>query len=427
MALQSPGRDRDPRLLTESASDEASIATAGLCSQPELVHSAAMSPKRQWTEIDTLRGFAVVFMIVNHAGVGWLDLRIANGVLADWMVLLGSYAPVLFFFVTGVGYGVSHDPAHGRRRTADVVYKAALLLVADAFWRGDGFLAVGLDFLGFIGLSMLVLHLACSGARGRAVAWSILFLATGVRFGLGPVFRDLAPADSWIQSLVGNGVVPGFSYWVAPWLAYPALGFLFGDSLRRLGGETGLVGRLVPALLLVGVASGVAVGLMASRDFVFLRFGTMSIAFFVSSITVLAFSSALAWISCAPGRPAVGAALALRGVSSFVVVPIHMYGIVLVGHAASLPLTGRVYALVMLPFVALNYGLARWADREARCLGERTPVGGGAWIATAMALVAFAIVDTLLAPGFARISLATFAQLLVGMLLTVRPPRAAAA
>jgi len=120
-----------------------------------------------------------------------------------------------------------------------------------------------------------------------------------------------------------------------------------------------------------------------------------------------------------------GTALALRGVGSFAVVPIHMFLIVLVSHAASLPMSGRVYVIAILPFVVLNYWLAARADREARRVGVRTPVGSPAWNATAATLAAAAFVVTILPLGFVRIAGATIAQLLVAVLLTVRPQRTA--
>jgi uncharacterized membrane protein len=397
-----------------------------LCAGGDLVHWASMSPRKTWLEIDTLRGFAVVFMILNHAGARWLDLGVANGLVSDALVFVGSYAPVLFFFVTGVGHGVSRDPTNQSRRNIDVVYKAALLLLADVFWRRAGFMAVGLDFLGFIGLSMVVLHFTCSGQHANRIAWLILLAAIGIRFGIGPLYRWAGMDVFWIRAAVGNIGVPGFSYWLVPWMAYPALGFLFGDALRvsELRGRNS--GDFVPSMLLLGIAAGTVAAFLAWGGFGFSRFGTISVAFFVSAIAVLAFSAALAWLLCASKRFSGAAAiLAMRGVSSFAVVPIHIFLIEFIGGWSPLPLAGWVYLSVVFPFIAANYFLARSTDRVAQRLGNRIPVGSAPWCAAGAVLGVTAILVTLVEPSMSGLVLATVAQLIIAVLLTVRPPRLA--
>jgi hypothetical protein len=363
-------------------------------------------------------------MILNHVGVSWLDLRVDNGLVTDSLVFLGSYAPVLFFFVTGVGYGVSHDPVKRSRRHIDVVYKAVLLLLADVFLRRAGFLVVGLDFLGFIGLSMLVLHFTCSGRHANRTAWLILFAAIGVRFGLGPLYRWTGTDVFWIRAAIGNTAVPGFSYWLTPWLAYPALGFLFGDALRVSEESGRRSGGIVPSLLLLGIGAGTAAAFLARMGFEFVRFGTMSVAFFISTIAVLALSVALTWVLCASRRSSgVAAVLALRGVSSFAVVPIHIFLIALIGQWSPLPLAGWVYLVVMFPFIAVNYMLARGTDRAARLLGNRMPVGTVPWYAAGAVLGVLATLVTIAEPSMSGVAPATVAQLIIAVLLTVRPPR----
>jgi len=383
-----------------------------------------MLPRKTWTEIDALRGFAVIFMILNHAGVGWLDMRNPDGLVSNALVFLGCYAPVLFFFVTGVGYGVSRDPANRHRRNIDVVYKAGLLILADVFWRRAGFMAVGLDFLGFIGLSMLLLHFACSGRHGKRIAWLILFTAIGIRFGLGPMYKSWGGESAWIHSVLGNRSVPGFSYWIAPWLAYPALGFLFGDQIRAREATGRQHEGLVPSLLSLGIGAGMVVGVLGWRGFEFSRYGTMSIAFFVSTIVVLAFSAATAWPLCAARRfRGVASFLAMRGVSSFAVVPIHMVLIVILAEWLPLPIAGWVYLVVVFPFIAANNFLAKSTDRAAQRLGGHMLDGIVPWVAAGAVLGVLAIFATNVEPSMSGLVAATVAQLIIAVLLTVRPPR----
>lgn len=72
---------------------------------------------------DLLRATAVMAMIANH-----LAVRAAAGELdhGAWRLLfeLGSFAPVLFFFTTGFGYGLQAEQKHAvswRARLQDTV------------------------------------------------------------------------------------------------------------------------------------------------------------------------------------------------------------------------------------------------------------------------------------------------------------------
>ena len=111
--------------------------------------------------LDTLRGIAVVAMLLNHAGVSLLrpDLVAEVWSLGGALTFFGSYAPVLFFFTTGFGYGWRDPgpPRAGEKR--DVLYKAFVLIVADVLLRGGSWLHFGWDFLGFIGcLRLFPMH-----------------------------------------------------------------------------------------------------------------------------------------------------------------------------------------------------------------------------------------------------------------------------
>ena len=59
-----------------------------------------------WIELDVLGGLAAVLMIVNHVGYQTLDQNHIDGSWSANIVFIGSFAPVLFFFITGVGYGL---------------------------------------------------------------------------------------------------------------------------------------------------------------------------------------------------------------------------------------------------------------------------------------------------------------------------------
>ncbi len=121
--------------------------------------SPARAPgARHWSELDLLRALAGVCMVSNHAGVSWLSESAWRQGLNGAITFVGSLAPVLFFTVTGLGRGIQ---AAGRapKPIADTLRKTLVLFLADAaFWLSPS-QHFGLDFLGFIGLSALVLEL----------------------------------------------------------------------------------------------------------------------------------------------------------------------------------------------------------------------------------------------------------------------------
>jgi hypothetical protein len=124
-----------------------------------------MKAKTTELELDVLRGVAVAFMLINHAGVRWLDTAQATDSLALWLVELGSHAPVLFFSITGVGYALGGGHRSTPKPTVDVLYKAGLLLIADGFMRGGDFSYIGWDFLAFIGFAAIAVQLIRRASR----------------------------------------------------------------------------------------------------------------------------------------------------------------------------------------------------------------------------------------------------------------------
>lgn len=63
-------------------------------------------PNLHWLELNVLRGLAAILMIVNHAGVKTSIETEANQSVMNDVLFIGSFTPMLFFFVTGVGLGI---------------------------------------------------------------------------------------------------------------------------------------------------------------------------------------------------------------------------------------------------------------------------------------------------------------------------------
>ncbi|HZT03168.1 MAG TPA: heparan-alpha-glucosaminide N-acetyltransferase domain-containing protein [Steroidobacteraceae bacterium] len=270
-----------------------------------------------------LRGFAIVMMIVNHLGEKLPAFGYRPGGVLDTLVFLGSFAPAVFYFTTGFGIGVSRDrpdPAAAR----SMLFKAALLVVADQFmWWKDGE-AYGLDFLAFIGLSTVLVTLVAYSKRSVWVACGLAMIALVLRFGLGWWLRDRVQLGGLGAWLVGITPLDRVSYPLSPWIEYPLVGYVLARYYRRqlAAGNP----RFSHGWLSVTAAGAcVCSGILYHRHAAFFRWGTVSIGYFVLSIAVLAGAILLAW-SVHRILPRLARIVSLRGMQSLAVVPIH-YGL----------------------------------------------------------------------------------------------------
>jgi len=67
--------------------------------------------RARWRELDLFRAVAATCMVLNHVAVR------SPGVAASGLIsgseLVGGFAPVLFYFATGLGYGIQPKPRAG--------------------------------------------------------------------------------------------------------------------------------------------------------------------------------------------------------------------------------------------------------------------------------------------------------------------------
>ena len=117
----------------------------------------ALEKKFSWQELDILRGLAALLMIVNHGGYEVLISDLATHGISGFIIFIGSSAPVLFFFIIGVGYGLQSGQKIKPNYWSDVIYKVIILILADQFFFWKRGQLIGLDFLGFIAFSTLVM------------------------------------------------------------------------------------------------------------------------------------------------------------------------------------------------------------------------------------------------------------------------------
>ena len=364
-------------------------------------------------ELDLLRGFAALLMVFNHVGYAALNPQAAQHGASGALVFLGSMAPVLFFFATGFGGGLAARPTPWR----SVADKVLLLVLADQFLGWTLGRSIGLDFFGFIAVSMVAARLVMAAPRPVTVAAVGIVAVLLLRYGLGQTWVA-APGDYGVLEW-GLGVTPhdAVSYPATPWLAYPLLGVALGVLYRRHAGCITPRTWMLVATVIIVCAAGSAV--LASRGSSFHRWGSVAAAFFALSVAVLLCSATLS-VVLTRRAPSVAAALSLGGVASFAVVPVH-YAMVRSGALGAQG--GIAFYLVAAALIAvLSFSLSNAFERTAQSL-SRAPNRGGLIVAALVVIAVAGMTTFALArdgsPAAAQAA-ATVGQLAIGLLFAWR-------
>lgn len=390
--------------------------------------TVAARARTHWPELDALRGLAGVLMVLNHAGVRWLDEN-AQGFDAA-LTFAGGLAPVFFFLVTGTGRGL-HPGRTGSLPSADVWRKVGLLVLADvAIWlSADRWL--GMDFLGFIALSTLVVEFVKGRAHPERVAWGLIAFVLAVRFALAPALALGEPtpdSSRWLRFLLGDRGMIGFSYPPCPWLAYPLLGFLLGRWATRHA-DLVRTRRLIVAGLFAA-AGALGLGFCAwldQRGMIFFRWGNLSAAYTVFGVAASLCGVAFVLLLASSARAS--ALFSLPGTSSLVVVPVHYLLIHLVHAAVGSLAPGEGFVALVIATTAVSLAGARAIDRGLSALAGRMRGSRSAWLGLALIAVALTLATGFLPGGFAppRLVAMVLAQLAVCALFPLPWPTPAGA
>jgi uncharacterized membrane protein len=269
--------------------------------------------------LDILRGVAAVLMIQNHVGVSIPTDQIHGLSILKVLIEVGSYAPVIFFFLTGCS-SVLNDKA-----TFHTVFRrASLLILADQgfFWPKD--VGFGIDFLGFIGISSLICFAITRSKFPITIACFVGALIVTIRYGSGLLLRDMIPDIEVLNWIVGISGRSWSSYPMSPWLFFPLLGIVWQKF--HLATRSPLKEDFF--LAVSGVGFVIFASCLFANGWVWFRWGTVSAAFFVSSVGVLAL---MLWLSIGLTKIGRGnlSKLKLDGNAAFMIVPVHYFLIAL--------------------------------------------------------------------------------------------------
>lgn len=200
-------------------------------------------------ELDVVRGFAVLFMILIHAQLYFATEKVINswfGRVIDFLGMIPS-AP-MFMFLLGVGINYT------RKNNPKIFYKRGLMLLAGgyvlnflrgflpslinyliykdvSYYYGGVAQLMYVDILQFAGLAMILF-----GILKRVKANYIVVTLCAIGFSLLNIFMsDIIVENFWLTSLTGLfWGSSDYSYFpFLTWIFYPLAGYLFGSILIR--------------------------------------------------------------------------------------------------------------------------------------------------------------------------------------------------
>ncbi|HEY9238075.1 MAG TPA: heparan-alpha-glucosaminide N-acetyltransferase domain-containing protein, partial [Burkholderiaceae bacterium] len=339
------------------------------------------STRKHVLELDVLRWIAAVFMIVNHAGYRLLGADDATTGLVGALVFIGSFAPVLFYFSTGFGVAMSVNATGRAPALGSTFVKAMLLVAADQlmFWRTGS--AWGINFLAFIGLSSLLVSVIARSRRAVPICIAMAVGLLALRYGVGPRAFQASGGGSFWGWVCGVQGIQDLPYPPTPWLVYPLLGFALGRAYAPVHPDVaGRRNRWLGSGSASGLAMFAAAGALFVAGAIFFRWGTVSVAYFVLSLGVLAAVGVVS-LALTAASARVAARCSLQGVASFAVIPIH-YGVLeLAATASGRAISWPAFLMALVPICVVSLWLSsRFATAVTAGIAGAGATPAAAWL-----------------------------------------------
>jgi uncharacterized membrane protein len=313
-------------------------------------------------ELDFLRGFAALFMVINHMGYALLSNSALQTNSNMALLFVTSFAPVLFFFTSGLGYGIQSTKPNQKFHLLPTLYKFGLLMFADLFFALSQGRMWGLDFLGFIAVIVLLLDLIRSSKYVKLICiFGIIFVFL-LRFYLAPKISldNQHMLNAFISWSIGNSV-DNVSYPFSPWFAYPLFGLIIGLSIAKQQDFKSFIQKNSNkvSLLVIAILFGACSAFLFSKGFSFFRWGTLGIGFFTLSFTVIALSMLTALTAPKFINKKLFDTICLGGPASLAIVPIHYFLINLLESMGIKKLENYLFAIVFISSVIASFILAK--------------------------------------------------------------------
>jgi uncharacterized membrane protein YhaH (DUF805 family)/uncharacterized membrane protein len=213
----------------------ASVATVAVEDQQRPV-AEPRSPRHRerLVFLDALRGFALVFMVLNHTGRWWQDRVMGWPRYYGIYVTMAIAAPIFLFLV---GFCV---PLSGRREG-----RRSLAVLGTYAARGARLVLAGLllnllvfpedpiysnGVLQTIGLGVIVAGAGGLVLRHRGMRWTLLAVAVLGYLAYGWLFADLT---AWVAAHSTAARVLFFEFPPWPWVSLVLVGLVLGDAWVR--------------------------------------------------------------------------------------------------------------------------------------------------------------------------------------------------
>lgn len=177
----------------------------------------------------------------------------------------------------------------------------------------------GLDFFGFIATSVFFVYCATKTKNPVFAAVVMMLIIVLLRYTPVSWFNSITYESKLIDFLSGRKSIPNISYPISPWLFFPLMGFTIA--------KINAMQKHVKLLFCVGAFFLVMSIWLQYKEWVFFRWGTMSFAFFCTSLSILLLIHALLEINIKIPLNIIN----LNGVESFFIVPIHYFFVKSIG------------------------------------------------------------------------------------------------
>jgi uncharacterized membrane protein len=360
---------------------------------------------RRWAYIDWMRGLACLLMFQTHCYDSWLGRKARDTQFLGWSQLGGTLPAPLFLFLAGISFALVTDKLRRKGISPNDIAKTTIRRGAEIFGMGllfrlQEFLLgqpwapwtdlLRVDILNTIGLSMMLMGVACRFVNSRAANTALAAaIAAGIALATPPLWTTWQPKwlpwylESYINGVHTYGVPQPWLFPIFPWTAFAFTGLAVGFLLF----SDWAVQNLAKAVALFGSA-GLALFYLSSwldrspvRMYAGYDYWHTSPNWFLARVGVLMMIILMSYVWCRWGLGQVGFSPLIQiGQTSLLVYWVHIefvYGrfSIFPKRAQSIPMASLGLLIIFTAMVLLSLARTRWkgkgADIFARLRGAK--------------------------------------------------------